>query len=58
MNTNKALDQKELESINDEMFQSFDPEDASWITGGKVTYCASASGDSTGKVDVTVDIQF
>ena len=58
MNTNKALDQKELESVNDEMFQSFDPEDASWITGGKVTYSVSGTVDSTGKVDGTVDIQF
>src|SRR5262249_61134167 len=38
-------------SVNDEMFQSFDPEDASWITGGKVTYSVSGTVDSTGKVD-------
>ena len=58
MKENKISDQKKLENINSEMFQSFDPDDASWITGGKVTYCVNGTVDSNGKVDATVDIQF
>ena len=57
MKQNETKDQNELESINGEMFQSFDPDDASWISGGKVTYCTTGSVDSTGKADISVDIQ-
>jgi|SoiMethySBSTD1v2_1073268.scaffolds.fasta_scaffold1808306_1 hypothetical protein len=57
MKQNETKDQNELESINGEMFQSFDPDDASWITGGKVVYTASGTVDSNGKFDGTVDIQ-
>jgi hypothetical protein len=36
MKKNETLDQKELESVNNsELFGSFDPDDASWIIGGK-----------------------
>jgi hypothetical protein len=35
MKENETLDQKKLESINGEIFQSFDPDDAPWITGGE-----------------------
>jgi hypothetical protein len=34
MKKNETVDQQELESINNEQFNSFDPEDTSWIVGG------------------------
>jgi len=34
MKKNETVDQRELESINSELFDSFDPEDASWVVGG------------------------
>jgi hypothetical protein len=37
MKENEISDRKGLESIDSEMFHSFDPEDALWIIGGFIT---------------------
>jgi hypothetical protein len=57
MKQNETLGRKELESINSEMFHSFDPDDASWIIGGRIKVTAKATVDSTGKVDGEADIE-
>ena len=57
MKENETLGQKKLESIDSEMFHSFDPDDASWISGGKVIYSYLATIGSNGEVDVAFDIQ-
>jgi hypothetical protein len=54
MKENETSDRKELESINGEMFHSFDPEDASWIIGGVQTVCRTISGGED-KWDVWID---
>jgi len=58
MKENETSDQKELECIYGEMFQSFDPDDASWINGGKIVYSYLATVGSNGEVDLAVDLQF
>jgi hypothetical protein len=54
MKQNETLDQKELESINSEIFHSFDPDDASWVMGG-FKYTAGISPNSNGNTDVDLD---
>ncbi len=39
---------QELETINSELFGSFDPEDESWIVGGSKTVSSSATYTPTG----------
>jgi hypothetical protein len=58
MKQNETLDQKALESINDEIFHSFDPDDASWIIGGRPKITGKATVSSSGGVDGEVDIEF
>jgi hypothetical protein len=55
MKQNETSDQKALESINDEIFHSFDPDDASWIIGGrtKMTRLLTFSSDGS-----TFDVLF
>jgi hypothetical protein len=57
MKENETVDLKELENINSEMFHSFDPDDASWIIGGRPKLCAKVSG-SRDQVDFEIDIEF
>jgi hypothetical protein len=54
MKENETTGQNELESINGEMFHSFDPEDASWIVGGIQTVCRTICGGED-KWDVMID---
>jgi hypothetical protein len=65
MKENKAVNREELESINSELFHSFDPEEASWIIGGGgVSGSGSNAVASTDKNtavpqwDADVDYQF
>jgi hypothetical protein len=58
MKQNETLDQKELESINSEMFPSFDPDDASWIIGGRPKFTARNTTTSDGGIDTAIDIEF
>jgi hypothetical protein len=55
MKQNETLDQKELESINSEIFHSFDPDDDSWIIGGRPNSTVNISYTASGR-DVTVDL--
>ena len=57
MKDNETIARQELESINSELFHSFDPEEASWISGGrlKITSKVTKSGDTP---DVEFDIEF
>jgi hypothetical protein len=55
MKENETLGQKKLESINDEVFQSFDPDDASWVIGGKIPYTSTYTFDSGGSIDSCSD---
>jgi hypothetical protein len=57
MKEKEISDRKELESINDEMFHSFDPDDASWITGGIITITRCSTGGSQQDVQADVDIE-
>jgi hypothetical protein len=57
MKENEILDQKKLESINGEMFQSFDPDDASRVIGGKIPFSNQATLDDNYRTDFTLDIQ-
>jgi hypothetical protein len=56
MKENETSDWKELESISKEMFHSFEPDDASWIIGGrpKMTRLITLSSDG-GTFDVAFD---
>jgi hypothetical protein len=54
MEEKEISDRKELESINDEMFHYFDPDDASWVMGG-FKYTFGVSMGSNGSQDVDVD---
>jgi hypothetical protein len=56
MKENEISDRKELESINEEMFQSFDPDDASWITGGEHPISNQATFDDISRSDFIFDI--
>jgi hypothetical protein len=56
MKENEISDRKELESIDSEMFHSFDPEDASWIMGGIITTQVSTA-ESNGTYDYLIDYQ-
>jgi hypothetical protein len=63
---NETVNRGELESINSEMFNSFDLEDASWVIGGKPKISGSASnfvattdnGGFSPQADVDADVQF
>jgi hypothetical protein len=66
MKENETVNRGELESINSEMFDSFDLEDASWIIGGKPKLCGSVSnfvattdnGGFSPQADADVDVEF
>jgi hypothetical protein len=66
MKEKETVNRGELESINSEMFNSFDLEDASWIVGGKPKLSGSASsfvatndnGGFNPQVDADVDYEF
>jgi hypothetical protein len=54
-----TMDTQELESINSELFNSFDPEQELWIIGGSTTRTASGQGTySGGRPDGSVDVDF
>jgi len=55
---NEISGRKELESIDSEMFHSFDPEDASWITGGKIIISRISTGENDNTLDILEDVQF
>jgi hypothetical protein len=56
MKEDEILDRKKLESIDGEMFHSFDLEDALWIMGGfKTTQISTA--ESNGTYDYLIDFQ-
>jgi hypothetical protein len=57
MKEKEISDRKELESINDEMFHSFDPDNASWIAGGIITITKCSTGGSQQDVQADVDIE-
>jgi hypothetical protein len=46
MKENETVKQEVLESINSELFHSFDPDDASWILGGITVFDHSTNGGS------------
>lgn len=64
MKEKETVNRGELESINREMFNSFDLEDASWIVGGKPKFTLSATnfvattdnGGFSPQVDTDIDI--
>ncbi len=66
MKEKETVNQGELESINSEMFNTFDLEDASWIVGGKPKLCVSASnfvattdnGGFSPQADVDADVEW
>jgi hypothetical protein len=66
MKENEKVNRGELESINSEMFNSFDLEDASWIIGGKPKLSGSASnfvattdnGGFSPQADVDADVEW
>lgn len=66
MKENETVNHAELESINSEMFDSFDVEEASWIIGGRPKISGSASnfvastdnGGFSPQADVDADVQF
>ena len=66
MKENETVNRGELESINSELFNSFDLEDASWIIGGKPKLSGSRSdfvattdnGGFSPQADYDVDVEF
>jgi hypothetical protein len=48
MKEKEIINGEELETINSELFGSFDPEDESWIVGGSKTVSGSATYTPTG----------
>jgi len=66
MKENETVNRGELESINSEMFDSFDLEDASGIIGGKPKLSGSASnfvattdnGGFSPQADVDADVEW
>jgi hypothetical protein len=66
MKENETVGREELESINSELFHSFDPEEASWVIGGRPKVSASGSGfvattdrnDAVPHWDADVDYEF
>ena len=48
MKEKDIINGEELESINSELFGSFDPEDEAWIVGGSKSISGSATYTPTG----------
>jgi hypothetical protein len=48
MKEKDIINGEELETINSELFGSFDPEDESWIVGGSKTTSSSVTYTPTG----------
>jgi hypothetical protein len=57
MKENDVINNEELETINSELFGSFDPEDESWIVGGSKSVTGSGTFTPNGP-DGTVDFDF
>jgi hypothetical protein len=55
MKENENVNRKELESIDSEIFHSFDPEEASWIIGGGVKVTGAVTFADVGGGAVTSD---
>ena len=57
MSDKYTMSAQELESINSELFDSFDPEQELWIIGGSTKYTNTATATYTaGNPDFTAEI--
>jgi hypothetical protein len=53
------MNAKELESINNDLFNSFDPEQELWIIGGSANYTNTATATySAGNPDMSAEIDY
>jgi len=57
MKEKNLINSEELETINSELFGSFDPEDESWIVGGSKTVSGSVTFTPNGP-DGGADVDF
>jgi hypothetical protein len=61
MKENETVNSQELETINSELFHSFDPEEASWVIGGvskRGTASATASPGEPPDFEADFEVDF